>query len=277
MKRNTIIDGLIALAIVALLGWPAAVRADLLYSQPYDGVSPGVPAQIFTDTSPNYSSFSTQAFDDFTVTGRGWLVTGATFYGQEQGDPSQNLSINMAFLTAPGFTTSGITGGTEDSSGNLNFTGLTTFLAPGTYWIDGWVNRPELTGGQWFWDMTNVGNPIGSEFYIQNPGGGLLVDSNGNPLATNPTPGSLVFGTPPSDLAFSIYGQAVSVPEPSSAIVVLLAIGTVGLARVARRLCVSVRSSPQPCGADCSMAQKSKSVAGCSMPNRFSFEATWPR
>ena len=42
---------------------------------------------------------------------------------------------------------------------------------PGTYWIDGWVNRPELTGLQWYWDMTNAGNPIDSEFYIQNPGG----------------------------------------------------------------------------------------------------------
>ena len=105
---------------------------------------------------------------------------------------------------------------------------MSIFLAPGTYWIDGWVDRPELTGGQWFWDMTDAGNPIGSEFYIQNPGGGLLMDANGNPLATNPTPGSQVFGTLPSDLAFTIYGQAV--PEPSS--VVILAIGVLGLAGV---------------------------------------------
>ena len=132
----------------------------------------------------------------------------------------------MPFLTAPGFTTRGITGGTEDANGNLNFTGLSIYLAPGTYWITGWVNRPELTGGQWFWDMTDVGNPIGSEFYIQNPGGGLLLDANGNPLAANPTPGSQVFGTLPSDLAFTIFGQAV--PEPSS--IVLLAIGSVALA-----------------------------------------------
>jgi PEP-CTERM motif len=79
--------------------------------------------------------------------------------------------------------------------------------------------------------MTNAGNPIGSEFYIQNPGGGLLQDANGNPLATNPTPGSQVFGTPPSDLAFTLFGQAV--PEPSS--VVLLAIGAIGLGGVAGR------------------------------------------
>jgi len=231
MKTSTINHRLIALAFVALMSWPAMAEADVLYSQPYDGTSPAAPAQIFTDTSPNYSSWNTQAFDDFTVTGSGWLVTGATFYGQEQGDPTQNVSVNMAFLTAPGFTNNGITGGTEDSSGNLNFTGLSVFLAPGTYWIDGWVDRPELTGGQWFWDITDSGNPIGSEFYIQNPGGGLLQDANGNPLAASPTPGSQVLGTPPSDLAFTIYGQAV--PEPSS--VVLMALGALGLVGVARR------------------------------------------
>ncbi len=231
MKTNAVNGRLIALAIVALMSRPATSRAGILYSQPYDGTSPGVPSQIFTDTSPNYSSWNTQGFDDFTVTGAGWLVTGATFYGQEQGDPSQNVSVNMQFLSAPGFTTSGISGGTEDSSGNLDFTGLSLFLAPGTYWITGWVDRPELTGGQWFWDITDNGNPIGSEFYIQNPGGGLLHDANGNPLAANPTPGSQVFGTLPSDLAFTIYGQAV--PEPSSA--VLLAIGGLGFLVVTQR------------------------------------------
>jgi hypothetical protein len=198
----------------------------VLYSQPYDGVSPGVPSQIFTDMSPDYSRWNTEAFDDFTVTGNGWLLTGATFYGQEQGDPTQNVSVNMQFLTAPGFTTGGKSGGTEDSNGNLNFSGLNTFLAPGTYWITAWLNRPELTGGQWFWDMTNVGNPMGSEFYIQNPGGGLLQDSLGNPLAANATAGSQVYGTPPADLAFTLFGQAV--PEPSS--IVLLGISGVALA-----------------------------------------------
>jgi hypothetical protein len=226
MKPSSSIVRLVAPAIVALVNWPAPVQAgNVLFTQPYDGSSPGVPSQIFTDTSPNYSTWSTQAFDDFTVTGPGWLVTGATFYGQDQGNPAQNVSINMKFLTAPSFSTSGISGGVE-SGGNLTFSNLHTFLAPGTYWITGWVDRPELTGGQWFWDITNLGKPIGSEFFIQNPGGGLLFDANGNPLAAQPTAGSTVFGTPPSDLAFTLFGSIG--PEPSS--MVLLAIGTLAAA-----------------------------------------------
>jgi hypothetical protein len=203
---------------------PTTARADdVLYNQPYNGVSAAVPSQIFTDTSPNYSSWNTQAFDDFTVTGSGWLVTGATFDGQDQGNPTQNVSINMQFMTAPGFTTTGISGGTEDANGNLNFNGSSTFLSPGTYWITAWVDRAELTGGQWFWDATNLGSPSAIPFEMQDPGGALLQD----PMAmSNPEPESQVYGnTVPPDLAFTLFGQAV--PEPSS--IVMLAIGGVAL------------------------------------------------
>ena len=225
MRRNPSKFPLLAVALAALLSWSAAARAGILYTQPYDGVSPGVPSEVFTDTSPNYTTYSTKAFDDFTVTGSGWLVQGATIYGQEQGDPSQNVAISLQFQSTalPDFNnTAGIiTGGTEDTSGNLNFTGLSVFLAPGTYWITGWVDRPELpTGGQWFWYTTDAGSPIGSEFYIQNPGGSLI------PGATSAVPGSTVLGILPSDLAFTLFGEVV--PEPSS--LVLLAIGGLGLA-----------------------------------------------
>ncbi len=239
MKRNPGKIPLLAVGVAALLSWSAAARADILYSQPYDGVSPGVPSQVFTDTSPPYSNWSTKAFDDVTVTGSGWLVQGATIYGQEQGDPTQNVSINLQFQSTalPDFNnTAGIiTGGTEDASGNLNFTGLSVFLAPGTYWISAWVVRPELpTGGQWFWDTTNAGAPIGSEFYIQNPGGGLISG------ASSAVPGSSVLPILPSDLAFTLYGQAV--PEPSS--LVLFAIGGLGLAIYARRSRVKALQGP---------------------------------
>jgi hypothetical protein len=230
MRPKPIKISLLAVAMAALLSWPAGARAGTIYSRPYDGVSPCVPSEVFTDTSPNYTTYSTKAFDDVTVTGNGWLVQGATIYGQEQGASSQNLSINLQFQSSalPDFNnTAGIiTGETEDPNGNLNFTGLNVFLAPGTYWISAWVVRPELPiGGQWFWYTTDAGSPIGSEVYIQNPGGSLI------PGASIAVPGSTVLGTLPSDLAFTLYGSVV--PEPSS--VVLLAIGGLGLSILARR------------------------------------------
>ena len=86
MRRNAIYRSIVATAMAVLLISSAAAQAGpvrtVLYNQPYDGVSAAVPSQIFTDASPDYSSWNTQAFDDFTVTGNGWLVTGATFYGQ---------------------------------------------------------------------------------------------------------------------------------------------------------------------------------------------------
>ena len=213
------IRGLVTLAAVAgLLTVPATAQAGILYNQPYDGTSPGAPSQVF----PDFPSYSTKSFDDVTVTGGGWLVQAVTIYGQEQGDPTQNVAVDLQLASTPNFNDpSPIYTGTENSSGNLVFTGLNINLAPGTYWITAWVVRPELpTGGQWFWSLTDYGNPIGSEFYIQNPGGGLV------PGATNAVPASSVLGTLPADLAFTISGQVV--PEPSTA--VLLGIGAIGVA-----------------------------------------------
>jgi hypothetical protein len=103
----------------------------------------------------------------------------------------------------------------------LVFTNLNIDLAPGTYWISAWVDRPFAGGGQWFWDETT---PVtGSEFFIHNPGGGFG-------FGTSPVPGSVVTGPPPHDLAFEIDGTLTSegVPEPGS--VLLLSLGAIGLA-----------------------------------------------
>jgi hypothetical protein len=221
MRRNQIL----AMVMVALsISSPTARAGNVLVTDPYDGTSAGVPSQIFTDTLVNYASWNTEAFADFTVTGSGWLVTGATFYGQDQGNPTQDVSVNMQILSAPGFTTNSMGSGTEDASSNLDFNNLNLFLAPGTYWITAWIDRPELTGGQWFWDMTNDVSPGLAQFEIQDPGAALLNDPT-------PTPGDAAYGPSPLGLAFTLYGSAV--PEPSGA--VLLAIGAAGLAIVARR------------------------------------------
>ena len=137
---------------------------------------------------------------------------------------SQNVSVSLQFATSPNFNNGAtVYTGTEDSSGNLNFSSLGVTLGPGTYWLTAWVTRPLLpTGGQWFWDETNLGNPNGSEFYLHNPGGQLIG-------LTDPTAGSVVYGQPPGDLAFVIQGTSV-VPEPASMthLVVAAAVGTGG-------------------------------------------------
>ena len=204
-----------ALLLAPMSGYQARAGG-ILYTQPYDGVSPGVVSQTFPDSL----TYSTHAFDDVTVTGGGWNVQAVTIYGMETGNSSFNLSVSLQFQSTslPSYndTTDPIYSGTEDANGNLQFTNLNVNLSPGTYWITAWIDRPFYAGGnqgiQWFWDTTNAGNPIGSEYYLQNPGASFLGTSAAVPAST-------VLGTLPSDLAFTLYGA--SVPEPMSVILVV--------------------------------------------------------
>jgi hypothetical protein len=231
MRHNNSKRTIITLAVALLAGWAAPrARAGVLYIQPYDGMSPGFNSQVYTDGYGGPFSYSTQAFDDVTVpTGQVWNITQVTILGQEQGNASANVSVNLQFQNAPpkfGSSAKTYTGteivGPPDSSGfntgNLVFTTPIT-LTPGTYWITGWVVRPEALplnapGGQWFWYETNMNNPIGSEFYYQNPGGGYFVyDGLGVAPGTQLQPGSNYNGYT-ADLAFEIDGFVT--PEPSS-------------------------------------------------------------
>ena len=171
--------------------WIPGGAGGILYTQPYDGVSPGVVSQTFPDSL----TYSTHAFDDVTVTGGGWNVQAVTIYGMETGNSSFNLSVSLQFQSTslPSYndTTDPIYTGTEDANGNLQFTNLNVNLSPGTYWITAWIDRPFYAGGnqgiQWFWDTTNAGNPIGSEYYLQNPGASFL--GTGRPCPPAPCSG----------------------------------------------------------------------------------------
>jgi hypothetical protein len=238
MNRTLIKGPLIAAAVVLISGYVTTARADILYSQPYNGS----PFAAFSQTLPDFPAGNTLSFDDFVVTQPGWVVQGVSVSGLEQADPTLNQGVFFQFQSTslPNFgdTTDPIHPGTEDSNmasptfGSLFFSGFNIVLNPGTYWITAWVVRP-VAGGNWLWNFTDDGSPIGSEFLIQNPGGQLP----GNTLGiTALVGGSTFFGTEPSDLAFTITG--VLAPEPSS--IVLLGLGVLCLcgycSRRAKRL-----------------------------------------
>jgi hypothetical protein len=220
--RKCLLEVSLVAATLTSLAWigpgpgHGVARGATLYTQPYDGTSPGTPSQVFTDIS----GASTKSFDDFVVTGGSWLITQVTIFGMEQGNPSQNVSVRLQFPTTANFSDPAPTfTGVEDANGNLVFSNLNVLLTPGTHLISAWVTRPELpTGGQWFWSETL---PVhGNEYIIHNPGGIMG-------FGTSPIPGSQLTGTA-EDLAFTLVGSVV--PEPSSLVLALIAVGTMGIA-----------------------------------------------
>ncbi len=87
-----------ALAVLAVLVWSGPVlRADVLWDQPWDGVSRGSPAQDFTDT--DYRIYSVWLFDDFAVREPGWWIDRVTGVRQRTGRyaiQSRRLSFHLA-------------------------------------------------------------------------------------------------------------------------------------------------------------------------------------
>ncbi|GIV15555.1 MAG: hypothetical protein KatS3mg022_0990 [Armatimonadota bacterium] len=195
-----------ALAVVGLLvvGVPA-LYADILWHQPWDGVSRGSPAQEFTD--PDNSIYSVWLFDDFTVPEPGWWIDRVTIYGSEQGTPSYNLGIYLSISPAPHVDVLDVVAtGTEvvlepgetplRRRANLEFELNGFYLPPGTYYLSAWVRRPFDPGGQWFWLRTSP--TFGEPFYLHNPGGGW--GFGGNPVGG----GWLT----EQDLSFTIEGRS---------------------------------------------------------------------
>ncbi|MER3474569.1 MAG: hypothetical protein C4335_11180 [Armatimonadota bacterium] len=203
-----------ALALLIVLTLCAAVpRADVLWDQPWDGVSRGSPAQEFTDTANRM--YSVWLFDDFTVPEPGWWIDRVTVYGSEQGTPAYNLGIYLSLSTTPHVNAlHTVATGTEvvleprewplRRRADLVFELNGFYLPPGTYYLSAWVRRPfDLNndgtgndGGQWFWLRTSPTR--GAPFYLHNPGGGwgFGADPVGGGWNTE------------QDLSFTIEGRA---------------------------------------------------------------------
>jgi hypothetical protein len=195
-----------ALAVLAVLVWSGPVlRADVLWDQPWDGVSRGSPAQDFTDT--DYRIYSVWLFDDFAVPEPGWWIDRVTVYGSEQGDTRYNLGVYLSISPAPHVDVLDVVAvGSEvvlepgepplRRRANLVFDLNGFYLPPGTYYLSAWVRRPFEPGGQWFWLRTSPTQ--GEPFYLHNPGGGW--GFGGNPVGG----GWLT----EQDLAFTIEGRS---------------------------------------------------------------------
>jgi hypothetical protein len=195
-----------ALAVLAALVWSVpALRADVLWDQPWDGVSRGSPAQDFTDMDNRI--YSVWLFDDFTVPEPGWWIDRVTVYGSEQGDTRYNLGVYLSISSAPHVDVLDVVAtGSEvvlepgepplRRRANLEFELNGFYLPPGTYYLSAWVRRPFDPGGQWFWLRTSPTQ--GEPFYLHNPGGGW--GFGGNPVGG----GWLT----EQDLSFTIEGRS---------------------------------------------------------------------
>lgn len=220
MRRLMAWSAMSALALSA--GVIGRADAGILWDQSSDISFVAVSAQDFTD----FPEYSTYQFDDFVVGAQGWFINRVTIYGFETGNNALTDSLELRILDAASANANVVASATISPAAghgaNLVFTFDTPIqLSAGTYWVSGWVVRPLVPGGQWFWYRHNSLN--GSEHFFHNPGGG-------NGQGTDPLPGSRLAGSA-SDLAFTIEGELV--PEPAS--IIALGVGLAGLLGLRRR------------------------------------------
>jgi hypothetical protein len=229
IRRTALVFAACASVALMMLS-PLATRADFIVNQSPIGLNNRV-----SQTFPDFPTFSTFTYDDFT-TSQSYLVTLLRVYGFETGSAGANLAVTANIYSGspgPGQVLVMTANGSEDGAGTLSINFGGQLLNPGHYWIDAFVNRSFGGGGQWFWDTTS--NPVsGSAPIFWNPGGGF---GDG----TSPIPWSNVDGLN-ADQAFDLQGAAAA---PAPAGLSLFALGIVGLSSYGRyrrktRISVSV-------------------------------------
>lgn len=206
----------------------ASVSADILWHQPYDGASPQVTSQKYTDAIAQ----SVYLFDDFFVGSGGWTVNRVTVYGLETGSSAANAGVFLKLSAIAGINAPGqVFTGTQVGN-NLVFNLPDVYLTPSYQWLTAFVERP-MSGGSWRWNTTT---PITvNQFVVHNPGGGLG-------LGTSPVLGSKLpqLAKKPKDLSFTIEGTQgccddCVIPELPSLMLALTALPAVAFAARYRR------------------------------------------
>lgn len=205
-----------------------SVSADILWHQPYDGTSPRITSQKYTDAIAQ----STYLFDDFFVGSGGWTVNKITVYGFETGNSAANVGVFLklsaiASINAPGQVFAG-----SQIGNNLVFNLPDVYLTPSYMWLTAYVERP-MSGGSWQWNTTTPTTV--NQFMVHNPGGGLG-------LGTSPVLGSKLpqLANKPKDLSFTIEGTQECcddcvIPELPSMMLALTALPAVAFAARYRR------------------------------------------
>jgi hypothetical protein len=118
----------LGLLILGLLGQASTARSGVIVNQ-----APGIGVGIVSQDMPDFSTFSSAALDDFTLT-QAHVVTTFTAYGFDQ-NTALNVAVVAYIYATPDLTTAPLYSvtGSEDGSGNLTFDFGGALLDVGTY------------------------------------------------------------------------------------------------------------------------------------------------
>ncbi len=177
----------------------------------------GVSSQDFEAINDVYDA---QGVDDFIVpTGDDWEIVSLMVFGGGAGVPFDLVNVEFfndagGIPSATAFTSFMAIAATDDGSGNLTIDlppgGI--LLTAGHYWMAVQAANPFSSHGQWYWHRVGTVNNTISHW--RNPGDGFGTGF------TTWTAEDIVFGTPPNDLAFVLYGSPPPIPLSNWAILV---------------------------------------------------------